>query len=91
MAGMVRLPLTPAQLEAGRRLGAALRAARANRDLLEVAASAGISPETLRKIESGRLPTPAFGTVVALSRTLGIPLDELADSWQPGGEHRTAS
>ncbi|WP_460724252.1 helix-turn-helix domain-containing protein [Nocardia heshunensis] len=89
---MVRLPLTPAQLEAGRRLGAALRAARAQRDLLEVAAAAGISPETLRKIESGRLPTPAFGTVVALSRALDIPLDELADIWQPGAtEHRSAS
>ncbi|WP_040808933.1 helix-turn-helix transcriptional regulator [Nocardia concava] len=88
---MVRLPLTPAQLEAGRRLGSALRAARANRDLMEVAESAGISPETLRKIESGRLPTPAFGTVVALSRALGIPLDDLADVWQPSREHRSAS
>ncbi|MVU82644.1 helix-turn-helix domain-containing protein [Nocardia sp. ET3-3] len=88
---MVRLPLTPAQLEAGRRLGAALRAARADRELMEVAASAGISPETLRKIESGRLPTPAFGTVVALSRALDIPLDELADIWQPSLEQRSAS
>ncbi|MFE3800019.1 helix-turn-helix transcriptional regulator [Nocardia tengchongensis] len=81
---MVRLPLTPAQLEAGRRLGAALRTARAGRDLTDVAAHAGISPETLRKIESGRLPTPAFGTVVALSRALDIPLDELAEIWHPG-------
>lgn len=89
---MVRLPLTPAQLEAGRRVGSALRAARGQRDLLEVAAAAGISPETLRKIESGRLPTPAFGTVVALSRALGIPLEELADIWQPSAaEHRSAS
>ncbi|WP_067538670.1 helix-turn-helix transcriptional regulator [Nocardia crassostreae] len=90
---MVRLPLTPAQLEAGRRLGRALRTARADRDLAEVAASAGISPETLRKIESGRMPTPAFGTVVALSRTLAIPLDNLADHWQPATPeaHRTAS
>ncbi|MGW4354181.1 helix-turn-helix transcriptional regulator [Nocardia sp. NPDC004582] len=89
---MVRLPLTPAQLEAGRRLGAALRTARAGRDLADVAASAGMSPETLRKIESGRLPTPAFGTVVALSRTLDIPLDELAEIWHPGdAEQRSAS
>ncbi|MEV6096755.1 helix-turn-helix transcriptional regulator [Nocardia sp. NPDC051981] len=89
---MVRLPLTPAQLEAGRRLGAALRAARGGRELPEVAASAGISPETLRKIESGRLPTPAFGTVVALSRALDIPLDELAEIWQPGhADQRSAS
>ncbi|MGW4248546.1 helix-turn-helix transcriptional regulator [Nocardia sp. NPDC004722] len=89
---MVRLPLTPAQLEAGRRLGGALRAARAQRDLLEVAAAAGISPETLRKIESGRLPTPAFGTVVALSRALDIPLDELSEIWQPDAvRERSAS
>ncbi|WP_216903640.1 helix-turn-helix transcriptional regulator [Nocardia alni] len=79
---MVRLPLTPAQVEAGRRLGCYLRAARADRDLAEVARTAGISPETLRKIESGRLPSPAFGTVVGLSRALDIPLDHLADVWQ---------
>ncbi|MGX1810117.1 helix-turn-helix transcriptional regulator [Nocardia sp. NPDC055321] len=83
---MVRLPLTPAQLEAGRRLGRALRTARGERELVEVAAAAGISPETLRKIESGRLPTPAFGTVVALSRTLDIPLEELAENWNPAAE-----
>ncbi|MGV9664034.1 helix-turn-helix domain-containing protein [Nocardia niigatensis] len=88
---MVRLPLTPAQLEAGRRLGAALRAARGGRELLEVAERAGISPETLRKIESGRLPTPAFGTVVALSRALDIPLDELAEIWQPGDTRRRSA
>ncbi|QLY27917.1 helix-turn-helix transcriptional regulator [Nocardia huaxiensis] len=88
---MVRLPLTPAQMEAGRRLGSALRTARAGRDLTEVAVSAGISPETLRKIESGRLPTPAFGTIVALSRTLGLPLDELAEVWQPDASTRQRS
>lgn len=89
---MVRLPLTPAQLEAGRRLGAALRAARAERELTTVAVAAGISPETLRKIESGRLPTPAFGTVVALARALEIPLDELAEAWHstPAELHRSA-
>jgi transcriptional regulator with XRE-family HTH domain len=79
---MVRLPLTPAQVDAGRRLGAYLRAARAGRDPNEVASAAGISPETLRKIETGRLPSPAFGTVVGLSRALGLPLEELAEVWQ---------
>ncbi|WP_024804851.1 helix-turn-helix transcriptional regulator [Nocardia sp. BMG51109] len=79
---MVRLPLTPAQVEAGRRLGAHLRAVRAERDLAVVARDAGISPETLRKIESGRLPSPAFGTVVGLSRALDVPLEDLADIWQ---------
>ncbi|MBF6150003.1 transcriptional regulator [Nocardia sp. 852002-20019_SCH5090214] len=79
---MVRLPLTPAQVEAGRRLGAHLRAVRGDRDPAEIARAAGISPETLRKIESGRLPSPAFGTVVGLSGALGIPLQELAEVWQ---------
>ncbi|WP_040779444.1 helix-turn-helix transcriptional regulator [Nocardia pneumoniae] len=82
---MVRLPLTPAQIDAGRRLGAALRNARADRDLGEVARAAGISPETLRKIETGRLPSPAFGTVVSLSQVLALPLDDLADIWRSAG------
>ncbi|WP_406229862.1 helix-turn-helix transcriptional regulator [Nocardia sp. NBC_01009] len=82
---MVRLPLTPAQVEAGRRLGTRLRAARADRDLTETAAAAGISPETLRKIETGRLPTPAFGTIVSVAAVLDIPLEELADTWRSAG------
>ncbi|BEL03381.1 helix-turn-helix transcriptional regulator [Actinoplanes sichuanensis] len=78
---MVRQPLTAEQIAAGRRLGAALRAARGARSLVEVALAAGISPETLRKIETGRLPAPAFGTVVCLSQALDIPLSDLADVW----------
>lgn len=79
---MVRLPLSPAQVEAGRRLGRRLRSARGERDLTEVAHAAGISPETLRKIESGRLPSPAFGTVVGLAEALSIPLAELAEAYR---------
>lgn len=75
---MVRQPLTPEQIAAGRRLGARLRAARGDCRPDEVARAAGISPETLRKIETGRMATPAFGTVVALAAVLGEPLDALA-------------
>lgn len=75
---MVRSPLTPQQLAAGKRLGAHLRQARGDRKLVEVAEAASISPETLRKIESGRLATPAFATVAALSVVLEIPLEDLA-------------
>jgi transcriptional regulator with XRE-family HTH domain len=78
---MVRLPLTPAQIEAGRRVGLLLHDARGRRDLGEVARAAGISPETLRKIETGRLPTPAFGTIARLSDVLGLPVQDLADAW----------
>ena len=81
---MNRPPLTPDQVAAGRRLGVALRAARGSRSQAEIALAAGISPETLRKIEAGRLPTPAFGTVVCLSEVLGIPVGELADVWLTG-------
>lgn len=79
---MVRQPLTAAQLAAGKRLGRLLRAARADRLLDEVARAAGISPETLRKIETGRLPTPAFGAVVQLAATLCLDLNDVAAVWQ---------
>ncbi|AJC56647.1 helix-turn-helix transcriptional regulator [Streptomyces sp. 769] len=75
---MVRTPLTPWERERGERLGALLRAARGERSMVEVAAAAGLSAETLRKIETGRAPTPAFFTVAALAGTLGLSLDEVA-------------
>ncbi|MCH5641518.1 MULTISPECIES: helix-turn-helix domain-containing protein [unclassified Gordonia (in: high G+C Gram-positive bacteria)] len=75
---MVRNPLTPEQKAAGRRLGARLRELRGDRGLSGVAAAAGISPETLRKIEAGRMPTPAFATIAALARALDASLDDLA-------------
>jgi transcriptional regulator with XRE-family HTH domain len=79
---MVRQPLTPEQIEAGRRLGALLRHARAGRDLAEVAHAAGISPETLRKIETGRLPSPGFGTIICLGEALNLPVQEMAATWR---------
>lgn len=88
---MVRRPLTAEQIEAGRRLGSTLRQARGDRGLFEVALAAGISPETLRKIETGRLPAPSFGIVVCLSEVLGVPLADLADAWRRGAAVREAS
>ncbi|MEU5641481.1 helix-turn-helix domain-containing protein [Streptomyces milbemycinicus] len=75
---MVRTPLTPLERERGRYLGLLLRQARGERSMADVAAAAGISAETLRKIETGRAPTPAFFTVAALAGALGLPMDELA-------------
>ena len=72
---MVRLPLTPAEVERGQRLGALLRRARGQRTMLETALEARISPETLRKIESGRVATPAFPTIAAIAEVLGLSLD----------------
>ncbi|GGL75897.1 helix-turn-helix transcriptional regulator [Curtobacterium sp. Csp1] len=74
---MVRLPLSPEELERGRRLGALLRRARAERSMLDVALAAGISPETLRKIETGRIATPAFATIAAVAGEVGLSLDTL--------------
>ncbi|MEU9417194.1 helix-turn-helix transcriptional regulator [Streptomyces sp. NPDC051000] len=74
---MVRTPLTPEERERGERLGALLREARGPRSMVEIAASAGLSSETLRKIETGRAPTPAFFTVAALAGALGLSLDDV--------------
>jgi transcriptional regulator with XRE-family HTH domain len=74
---MVRLPLTPAEVERGERLGTLLRRARGNRSMLQTALDAGVSPETLRKIESGRVATPAFPTIAAIADVLGLSLDTL--------------
>jgi len=61
---MVRLPLTPAEVERGERLGALLRRARGTRSMLQTALDAGVSPETLRKI-------------AAIADVLGLSLDTL--------------
>ncbi|CAM5361182.1 transcriptional regulator [Streptomyces spiroverticillatus] len=76
---MVRTPLTPEEHERGERLGRLLREARTEngRTIVDVATAAGLSAETLRKIETGRAPTPAFFTVAALAATLGLSLDGL--------------
>lgn len=75
---MVRTPLTAQERERGEQLGHLLRRARGDRSMVEVAAVAGLSPETLRKIETGRAPTPAFFTVAALAAALGLSMDEIA-------------
>ena len=76
---MVRVPLTAEQVAAGRRLGGVIRAARGDRDPRRIAVAAGISPETLRKIESGRMPSPGFGTIVGLCDALDLPA---VDAWR---------
>lgn len=80
---MVRVPLTPEERERGQRLGEVLREARGSRSMASVAAAAGMSVETLRKIESGRVPTPAFFTVAALADELAFPLADLAAACVP--------
>lgn len=80
---MVRPPLSPQERARGVRLGELLRAARAERTVVEVAAAAGVSVETLRKIEHGRVPTPAFFTVLAIAKAVGLSLDEVCAAVEP--------
>lgn len=54
--------------------------------MLDTALDAGLSPETLRKIESGRVATPAFTTVAAIAGVLGVSLDEVWAEIGPAGE-----
>jgi transcriptional regulator with XRE-family HTH domain len=72
---MVRLPLTFEEVQRGQRLGALLRRARGEHSMLDVALDARVSPETLRKIETGRIATPAFPTIAAIADVLGLSLD----------------
>ena len=75
---MVRPPLSPEERARGERLGDLLRRARGERSMTQVAARAGVPVETLRKIESGRVPTPAFFTVAALAAALDLSLDAIS-------------
>jgi transcriptional regulator with XRE-family HTH domain len=62
--------------------------------MTDVAAAAGVSAETLRKIETGRAPTPAFFTVAALAAALDLSLDALAAASAPesdGGEEKLSA
>ncbi|MEU5156543.1 helix-turn-helix transcriptional regulator [Glycomyces sp. NPDC021274] len=88
---MIRQPLRPEEHERGRALGRTLRAARGARSLPDVAAEAGISPETLRKIETGRIATPAFFTIMALCGVLGVTADQLAEDIERGTPGRVTT
>jgi len=83
---MVRPPLTHLEHARGARLGIVLRAARGTRSMTEIAAASGVPAETLRKIETGRIATPAFFTVAALAAVLGLSLEDMARQCNPPGE-----
>lgn len=87
---MVRTPLTEDQRDRGRALGQVLRAARGPRSAASVAAEAGISLDTLRKIERGAIAAPAFFTVAALAQALDLDLTDLARRLTPEDRSRLA-
>jgi transcriptional regulator with XRE-family HTH domain len=74
---MVRPPLSPEERARGERLGMLLRGARGSRSMTEIAAASGVPVETLRKIETGRIATPAFFTVAALAASVGLALEDV--------------
>jgi len=76
---MVRTPLSDDERARGVALGRVLQQARGGRSAAEVALRAGISLDTLRKIERGAIATPAFFTVAALAEVLDLDLNNLAD------------
>jgi hypothetical protein len=45
--------------------------------MTEIAAASGVPVETLRKIEAGRVATPAFFTVSALAASVGLSLEDV--------------
>ncbi len=56
--------------------------------MVDIAANAGIPVETLRKIETGRIATPAFFTVAALAQALDLAIDALAAELTVPSEQR---
>lgn len=56
--------------------------------MLTTALDAGVSPETLRKIETGRVATPAFSTIAAIADVLGLSLDTIWAAVNPT-DHET--
>lgn len=55
----------------------ALRRARGQMTVRDLAQRCSLAQETIRKIERGAVPTPALFTVAALADALGMPLDDL--------------
>ncbi len=74
---VVREALTEQERSRGRALGVALRRARDQLTVRDLAQRCGLAQETIRKIERGAVPTPALFTVAALADALNVPLNDL--------------
>jgi DNA-binding phage protein len=88
---MVRPPLSPEERARGERLGTLLREARGSRSMTEIAATSGVPVETLRKIETGRIATPAFFTVAAVAASVGLSLEDVAARCSQAGTGESLS
>ena len=88
---MVRPPLSPEERARGERLGTLLREARGSRSMTEIAARSGVPVETLRKIETGRIATPAFFTVAAVAASVGLSLEDVVAHCSQAGTGESLS
>lgn len=72
----------------GKRLGAAIAAARVGSNMTqqELASRASLALSTLRRVEAGGTPDPGFFTVLKLARALDIRVDELLTAVQMTNE-----
>jgi transcriptional regulator with XRE-family HTH domain len=74
------------------RLGTGERLLRARRSRMwtqgRLAAEAGVSPTTVSGIETGRIPSPHFGTVRKLARALDVDPSGLLSAGEPPGRER---
>lgn len=84
---MPRKILTDEARADGLRLGRALASERSAAGLSggELAGAAGVSVDTVRSVETGRVVSPGFLVVAALCRALGVSLDVLAERVREGG------
>ena len=76
---VTRRTATEAELARGASLAKELRDARIAAHLSQeaLARGAGLSVETIRKIEAGARPSPALFTISSIARTLNLSLDSL--------------
>jgi transcriptional regulator with XRE-family HTH domain len=87
---MVREALSELERARGLALGTALRRARGELPVRELAARCGLAEVTNRKIERGAVPTPALYTVAAIAAVLQVPLDDLVRAATPAAESAVA-
>ncbi len=76
---MARKPHTTDERAFGIELGRTIAERREEADMStqELAGSARLSVDGLRKLETGRVPNPGLQTVLRLAQSLGVTLDEL--------------
>lgn len=76
---MPRPALSEEDRSNGRALGTALKALRGARPAAQIARTADVPLDTLRKLEQGGVPTPGFFLIVRLAAALGTTPDAIVE------------